>query len=264
MVLLKTVVQSLPIYRCCVQIPPSFFVRDFDALSRQFLWSGNLLSSKWSLVKWENVCRLKHAGGLGLRSMALVVTALAAKLYWRWYNCQDQEWAKILTLKYFPSADCSEVPHLPLVGKGSCIWDTLKRGGQLVKEGLFWICNKGSDTLFWQDSWDGHPPILSSFPQLLPLPQHFINAGWLKVENFKSVKRLGQVEITCWKDSQEWSMGGSDEDRALLSRVLEDRFCSSLSGRDNLAWNPSPKGKFTVAQGYAILDRNLHGLADVH
>ena len=33
-ILLKTVVQSLPIYRCCVQVPPSTFLRDFDALSR--------------------------------------------------------------------------------------------------------------------------------------------------------------------------------------------------------------------------------------
>ena len=81
LVLLKTVVQSLPIYRCGVQIPPSSFVRDSDALSRKFLWSGSLLSSKWSLVKWETVCRPKHAGGLGLRLMVLVVTTLATKLY---------------------------------------------------------------------------------------------------------------------------------------------------------------------------------------
>ena len=80
-VLLKHVVQSLPIYRCCVQVPPSNFVRDFDALSRKFLWSGSLLFSKWSLVKWEFVCRSKHAGGLGLRLMALIVTTLATKLY---------------------------------------------------------------------------------------------------------------------------------------------------------------------------------------
>lgn len=83
------------------------------------------------------------------------------------------------------------------------------------------------------------------------------------MENFKTVKCLGNVGLTCWKDPQEWSMGGSIEDRALLSCVLEDRLCSSLRGRDNLAWSPSPMGKFTMAQGYAILDRNLHGLAEV-
>ena len=78
-VLLKTVVQSLPIYRCCVQVPPSNFVRDFDALSQKFIWFGSLLP--WSLVKWESVCRPKHARGLRLHSMALVVTVLATKMY---------------------------------------------------------------------------------------------------------------------------------------------------------------------------------------
>ena len=112
-------------------------MRDFDALSRQFLWSGSLLSSKWSLVKWDSVCRPKHAGGLGLRSMALVVTSLAAKLYWRWCKCQDQDWAKILVHKYFPGADYLDIPRLTLVGKGSCIWETLKKGTQLIKGVLF-------------------------------------------------------------------------------------------------------------------------------
>ena len=263
-ILLKTVVQALPIYRCCIQAPPANFVREFDAISRQFLWAGNLLSSKWSLVKWENVCRPKQVGGLGLRSMALVATTLAAKLYWRWCINQDQDWAKILSHKYFPGADFSELPRLPLGGKGSCIWDTLKKGAQLVKEGLFWICNRGSDTLFWQDSWDGHPPILSSFPQLLPLYHSFTNAGWSKVEHFKTIKNLGQIEVTCWKAPEEWPVGGSEEERALLSRVLENRICSSLVGRDCLAWSPSPKGRFTVAQGYATLDKNLHDLAEVN
>ena len=203
-------------------------------------------------------------GGLGLRSMALVATTLAAKLYWRWCMNQDQDWAKILSHKYFPGADFSELPRLPLGGKGSCIWDTLKKGAQLVKEGLFWIFNRGSDTLFWQDSWDGHPPILSSFPQLLPLYHSFTNAGWSKVEHFKTIKNLGQIEVTCWKAPEEWPVGGSEEERALLSRVLENRICSSLVGRDCLAWSPSPKGRFTVAQGYATLDKNLHDLAEVN
>ena len=121
-------VQSLPIYRCGVQVPPSTFVRDFDALSQQFLWSGTLLSSKWSLVKWECVCRPKYVGGLGLRSMSLLVMALATKMYWRWCNNQHSDWAKILTHKYFPSASSSDVPCLALMGKGSCVWNTLKKG----------------------------------------------------------------------------------------------------------------------------------------
>lgn len=237
-------------------------MKEFDALSRQFLWSRSLLSSKWSLVKWEHVCRPKHVGGLGLRSMALVITALAPKLFWRWCSNQHLDWARILTHKYLPGVDSSDVPQMVLAGKGSCVWNTLKRGAQLIKEGLFWICNSGADALFWQDSWDGHPPLITSFPQLQPLCQALLNAGWSKVEHFKTVKHV-KLEVACWKDPQEWPDGGSEEDRAFLAQVLKDRFCSSLKERDILAWSPSPKGKFSVAQGYATLDRNLHGLEEV-
>lgn len=57
--LLKSVVQALPIYRCFVLSAPSSFIKDFDKLSRQFLWSGNLIHRKWSLVKWDVICRPK-------------------------------------------------------------------------------------------------------------------------------------------------------------------------------------------------------------
>lgn len=60
------------------------FVRDLDSLARQFLWDGSLLSSKWSLVRWDVVCSPKPFGGLGLRQSLLSGTALAAKLYWCW------------------------------------------------------------------------------------------------------------------------------------------------------------------------------------
>ena len=57
------------------------FVRDLDSLARQFLWAGNLSSTKWSLLKWEVVCSPKSFGGLGLRQSLLSSVALAAKLY---------------------------------------------------------------------------------------------------------------------------------------------------------------------------------------
>lgn len=90
-ILLKTVIQALPIYRCLVQAPPIGVMKEFDALSHQFLWSRNLFSSKWSLVNWDMVCLPKFAGGLGLKCMALGIKALATKLYWRWCNNQDQD-----------------------------------------------------------------------------------------------------------------------------------------------------------------------------
>ena len=65
------------------------------------------------------------------------------------------------------------------------IWNMLKFGAQLVKDGLFWIFHSGSQALFWLDSWDGHPPILTTHHQLHSLYQNFSDAGWDIVNFYK-------------------------------------------------------------------------------
>ncbi|XP_057868067.2 uncharacterized protein LOC131075253 [Cryptomeria japonica] len=262
--LLKSVIQALPIYRCFVQAAPMYFLKEFDALSRQFLWSGNLLSSKWSLVKWESVCRPKQEGGLGLRSASLNGKALAAKLYWRWCTHQHQLWARILNLKYLRGVASFEVPRYPLEGGGSMIWHTLKVGAQLIKDALFWICHSGSQALFWLDSWDGHPPILSSFPHLQPLSEVFSAAGWDTVEHYKVAQHDGLVLRFRWKHPSEWPPGGSEGDRCELSQLLASRACNSLRGTDVLAWDGSDlSGKYSVVAGYKQIGRQLFGDIEV-
>lgn len=123
---LKAMVQELPLYRCMVQVALESFIRELDALSRQFLWSGSLDSKKWSLVRWETICRPIHQGGLVLCQAGLTGQALVAKLYWRWCVFQDQSWAKILKAKYLRGAMARDIPHYPLEGKESMIWDTLR------------------------------------------------------------------------------------------------------------------------------------------
>lgn len=46
---------------------------------------------------------------------------------------QDQSWAKILSYKYMQGIPKEEIPRFPLVGKGSLIWCTLKKGAAQIK-----------------------------------------------------------------------------------------------------------------------------------
>ena len=110
----------------------------------------------------------------------------------------------ILSQKYL-----SRIPHLdisryPLGGKGSVIWDTLKKGAKLIKDGLFWICKSGAEAQFWLNSWDGYPPIISQFPNLVLLCQQFLEASWSRVSDFNSFSPCGQMEMAKWKSPYEW------------------------------------------------------------
>ena len=63
--------------------------------------------------------------------------------------------------------------------------------------------------------------------------------------------------MASWKDPHEWPPGGSLELWDELANILSVRLCSSSMDKDILAWGPFPKGKFSVAQGYAQLDNHL-------
>ena len=261
--LLQSVIQALPIYRCMVQAAPVYFLKEFDALSRQFLWSGNLQNTKWSLINWDTVCRPKKEGGLGLRSAILCGQALAAKLYWRWCSNQSQLWAHILSYKYYPGVDPPDISRLPLEGRGSMVWNTLKLGANLVKHSLFWICNSGTVALFWSDSWDGYPPLLSSHPHLQSLCDLFLSAGWNTVAHYKEAFNLGTTVGYRWKNSFDWPPGGSLGDRLELSQILASRECSSLRECDVLAWGGASSGKYSVSSGYLVLTKQLFGEVEV-
>lgn len=193
-----------------------------------FLW-------KWSLVKWDFVCQPKNEGGLGLQSAVLHSQVLVAKLYWRWCSNQHQLWARILTQKYLGSIDSWNVPHCQLEGRGSVICHTLKVGAQLIKRGNFWICNKGSETLFWLDSWDGNPPILSMYPHLQLLYDILVAASWTMVGHYKSIKIFGSTVGYRWKDPSEWPLGGLEDSWKELAHILSSQECNSLAGLDILA-----------------------------
>lgn len=66
------------------------------------------------------------------------------------------------------------------------------------------------------------------------------------------------MDVACWKDPNDWPLGGSTEIRAELDNLLSGRLCSSSRDKDILASGLCPKGKFSVAQGYAWLDNQCH------
>ena len=76
------------------------------------------------------------------------------------------------------------------------VWNTLKLGAHLVKRNLFWICNSGTVALFWSDSWDGYPPLLSSHPHLQSLCDHFLSARWNKVAHYKEAYNMVLMWVT--------------------------------------------------------------------
>ena len=67
---------------------------------RRFLWGGVEANDKISCVKWDNICKPKLEGGLGIKDLNLFSLALLGKWRWRLLHDRDSLWAKVLKAKY--------------------------------------------------------------------------------------------------------------------------------------------------------------------
>ena len=62
---------------------PKKCIKEIDKLCSAFLWSGPALNPNKPKVCWDDVCKLKGEGGLGLKSLEEANTVCCLKLIWR-------------------------------------------------------------------------------------------------------------------------------------------------------------------------------------
>eukprot|EP00253_Pinus_taeda_P020461 PITA_20461 len=81
LVLIKAVLQSMPLYLFSTLAAPKWVLKAIKNLQRNFLWGSTGLNRKWALVKWEKACLPKKAGGIGLRDPEHSNRIMGAKIW---------------------------------------------------------------------------------------------------------------------------------------------------------------------------------------
>jgi hypothetical protein len=95
LVLLKSILQTLPTYLFTALAAPKQIIRAIRNIQRNFLWQGLHPNKKWALVSWDKVCTPKSMGGLGLQDSGKLNQIMGAKIWWRWMTTLDALWAQI-------------------------------------------------------------------------------------------------------------------------------------------------------------------------
>ena len=81
--LAQSVLTSIPLYNMLTALLPFGVCNIIDKLVRKFLWGQWNGQKKVHLINWETITRGKDQGGLGIKRMCAMNTALLAKLGWR-------------------------------------------------------------------------------------------------------------------------------------------------------------------------------------
>lgn len=80
--LTQAVLSTIPIYCLSFNRLPKKTLKAITKLQRDFLWGGAEKSSKIPWVKWEEICKEKEYGGLGIKDLDAFNLVLLGKWIW--------------------------------------------------------------------------------------------------------------------------------------------------------------------------------------
>jgi exonuclease III len=205
LVLLKAILQALPIYAFSVLAAPRSVLNTIKSLQRTFLWHGPDRGKKLALVSWETICKTKDQGGLGIRDPSSLNQVLSAKIWWRWLKNPTDLWAKLWRKKYAPNTAENNLIRWNGDAKGSLIWNAAKQNRQLVMQHSFWEIGNGQTALFWQDSWQQWPA-LNAEDWSKDMCAQATGAGLTKVADYWQ-NNHGEGTWRCWHLDRERIIG---------------------------------------------------------
>lgn len=161
-VLIKAVLNNLPIFRFAILLAPVGTIKKMDELIRGFFWRGGKHNDKkFSLISWDIVTKPYLEGGLNLKDLYAKNLAMGAKLAWK-IIAPNPSWAQIaLWKKYFrgPRLRCLDHPkdstrsHLSIL---------LSKIAPMINSCAHWVPGNGKKTQVWKDKIMNRPPLVDA------------------------------------------------------------------------------------------------------
>lgn len=101
LVLLKVVIDSLPIFWFNLYLIPASVLRSLEQIRRSFIWGQSENGKpKIQLISWDKITLPKNEGGLGLTPLGVRNWSLLAKWWWRCYSEKGKKWNIIMSERY--------------------------------------------------------------------------------------------------------------------------------------------------------------------
>jgi len=235
LVLIKSVLNSLPIYYLSLFRMPKKVAEEIISLQRKFLWGGNKEGRSLSLVRWELVQQSKEKGGLGVGDIEDKNIALLVKWWWKYATTEDQMWKRVIMALH--NEDQALLPLCPTKKKPeSGIWQTLKqliqdqklKAAQAFWENINLVVGKGDRIRFWEDNWTQDKPLKHLFPALYEVSS----------QKFHTISNMGWFEGAIWKWTLTWQRELTQMELPLLdalSAVLLQNY-PKQDEDDNILW----------------------------
>lgn len=147
-VLIKSVLQALPVYVMGIFKLPDSVCEDLSKAVRKFWWGAGDGKRRTHWRAWDSLTKPKQCGGMGFRDFRLFNQALLARQSWRILEFPESLCARVLKAKYFPNGSLIETSFS---GNASPGWRGIEYGLELLKQGIIWRVGNGRTIRIWRD-----------------------------------------------------------------------------------------------------------------
>lgn len=118
-VLIKSVLQSLPVYYMATERIPKKVLSALTSMIRRFFWGANDKDIFMAYVAWDKITQPLQNGGLAIRDLNVVNEALLMKALWKLASNSEAQWVMLVKVKYLP---CSHLWNSKRTYNCSIFW----------------------------------------------------------------------------------------------------------------------------------------------
>ncbi|KAL4310628.1 hypothetical protein GQ457_01G034890 [Hibiscus cannabinus] len=233
-VLIKSVLQAVPVYAMHCFLLPITLCRAMEQIMAKFWWRNNGSNKGIHWTTWTQLTRSKNEGGVGFRNLSQFNVALLAKQCWRLVTQPNCLMAKILKARYYPQTDFL---NSSLGSSPSYVWRSLWSAKGLILQGMGWCIGSGHHVNIWRDLW-------------LPGPHGGVVRGHSINHNYTLVSDLIDAQSATWKVEVLNDIFDSDLVKQICSIPL-----SRTGLGDEVVWRYDGSGLYSVKSGYKLLQK---------
>lgn len=147
LILIKSVLSSLPIYQASFLLAPKKITEKISRLIKDFLWRGGRGNQiKFHLVNWDTVKLPISEGGLQIRDPGLANLALGGKILWTLFSNTKHLVSQVIKKKYLKGSTLRNI-QIDNNIKGTSIWHLCRRGIEFFQKHLYRIPGNGKNTM---------------------------------------------------------------------------------------------------------------------
>ncbi|CAN1188823.1 Putative ribonuclease H protein At1g65750 [Linum perenne] len=238
--LATSALSAIPAYVMQAAVLPATTCEAIDRRIRNFVWGSTSEERKTHLVSWEQICKSKELGGLGLRLARDLNTAYLVKLAFTFKQRPELLWVRILHSKYFWETTAGLRPRNR--ASQSAVWRGLTRAWPTMVEGSRSGIRDGKETLFWTGRW------LDSGIRL-------IDQVVTELDGVDPDERVCDV-VTA---SGDWDFERLRRHLAVetINQITDVTPPSADSGDDTWVWGCESDGKFSIRTAYNLVNQSV-------